>query len=477
MIKFYTEYTAKWEKAAAEAKILETELKAPEYENAILLPLRKRKDTPVNAANGWFEGGVCTPDYSFITGHDRMYPSTDINYACTKSYVPEEVQYRDETVIFGGVLYEHFGHMLVDALSRMWYFAKNPDTPYKFVFLMMAGQEQFHKAWFDIAGFTEDRYEVITQVTQFKKVIVPDEAMFCISRTAHPDWLLYFDKIKENVSKQCEKPEFDKVYLTRTQLPAEKRFEINESFFEDFYRQRGYTVVAPEKLSLAEQINIIMNASSVVTTVGTLSHMMLFAGKNADCTFLMRTPSEVVKPQLIIDVLKDYPCSYVEITKGIFPSPHARGVPLYFPTEYFADYLKEQNIPYEETDLKIELPEVLEEYIMKYSLNYRDTRAFKRIANYTAFDFVNSMNYALYGVKLDKKKYQKPKIVVENEELRKENPAIVVQNEKLKEENQKLKKELAKSKKEVEKIKSSTSWKITKPVRWLAKLIRKLRGK
>lgn len=389
----------------------------------------------------------------------------------------KKTNYKDETVIFGGIIINLFGHTLVDSLARMWYFAKNPETPHKFVFLMMAGQEGFNKDFFELAGLTEDRYEIITEPTQFKKVIVPEQAMFCLSRTAHPDWLLFFDRIKENVKKRCEKPEFDKVYLTRTQLPAEKHFEINECFFESFYRERGYTVVAPEKLSLAEQINIIMNATSVVTTVGTLSHMMVFADKNAECAFIMRTPSELVHPQIIIDLLGGYRCYYLEATKEILPSPHSRGVPLYFSTEYFIDYLREQNIPFEDAEVKTEISQVIEEYIMKYTLNYRAPAAYKRLANMTAFDFINSMNYALYGVKLDKKKYQKSKILVENEELRKENLAVVVRNEKLKEENQALKKKLAKSKNELAKVKDSTSWKITKPIRWLAKLIRKLRGK
>ena len=472
MIKFYTGYEQRWEKALEEASLIETELKAPEYENAILLPLRKRKDSPPGATNDYHEGGVCTANYDFLAGMDRKYPRAEANFACIKSYVPDAVIYRNETVIFGGVILELFGHILVDCLPRMWYFIKNPDTPYKFVFLMMTNHKKLNKAFFDLAGLTEDRYEIITEPTQFQKVIVPDQAMFSLSRTGHPDWLLFFDRIKETVRKQYEKPEFDKVYLTRTQLPAEKHFEVNESFFENFYRQRGYTVVAPEKLSLAEQINIIMNASSIVTTMGTLSHMTVFADKNATCTFLMRTPSEVIRPQLIIDLLKGYKSFYVEAIKEILPSPQSRGVPLYFPTEYFAKCLQDQEMSYEEADLQAEMSCVIEEYIQKYTLNYSNPVSYRRIADLSAFDFINTMSYAFFDVKLDRKKYQKSKVVLENEKLKKEfqNPELAMENEDLKKENQKLKKELAK-------IKKSTSWKVTKPIRWLAKLFRKLRGK
>lgn len=126
MIKFYTEYAAKWEKAAANTRILETELEAPAYENAILLPLRRRKDSPPSAVNGFHEGGVCTKEHTFVAGLDRTNPRSGVNWCCIQSYVPDTVTYRDETVIFGGVILELFGHTLVDSLARMWYFAIAP---------------------------------------------------------------------------------------------------------------------------------------------------------------------------------------------------------------------------------------------------------------------------------------------------------------------------------------------------------------
>lgn len=457
---FYTEYAPKWEKAVQAARVLDTELEAREYDNAILLPLRRRKESPASAYNGWHEGGVCSGEHTFLAGLARKYPVADVNWGCIKGYSPSKTVYRDETVVFGGVLIDHFGHNLVDCLSRMWYFAKNTDTPYKFVFLMMTNHKKYVKDFFQLAGLDEDRYEIITEATQFRRVIIPDQAVFSISSTAHPDWLLFFDKIKENIRKTLPAPNADKLYLTRTQLPEEKVFETNERYFERFFSERGYVCVAPEKLSLAEQINLIMNASSIVTTMGTLSHMMLFANQNANCTILLRTPSEIVYPQIIIDLLKGYTCSYVEVTKEILPSPHSRGVPLYLHTDYFMQYLADQNISFtSEQTVEQLMKDIMGEYIGKYALNYRDPSAFKRIANFTAFDFVNAMNYALYGVKLDKKKYQKSKIVLENEALKKE-------NERLKE-----------IEKELNRLKNSTFWKLTKPLRLIAKKFRKLKKK
>lgn len=453
MNSFYTQYADKWRKAEQNVTVLTQPLQAVEYENAVVLPLRRRADSAPNAVNGWHEGGVCTKDMEFVAGLDRKYPRADENWCCIRGYEPETVTERDETVIYGGVLINHFGHMLVDCLSRMWYFAKNPDTPHKFVFLMMTEQYRFFKDFFALAGLTEDRYEIITKPTRFAKVIVPDQAIFSLSSVAHPDWLLFFDRIKENVGKTLPKPEFDKVYLTRTQLPPEKRFELNEVWYEDFYREQGYTVVAPEQRSLAEQINIICNAREIATTMGTLTHMLLFARKDVKATFLLRSPEAVVMPQLIVDRLRGYPAAYIEATNNLLPSSHARGVPLYFPTAYFEKYLQHEKIPYDKERIQPEMSDALiGEYVRKYVQNYRVPQAYKQIASLSALDYVCALNQSLYGVTLDRKKFQAPRNMTPDQELQFENELL---------------------KAEMRKIKSSVSWKLTAPLRKVKKLFSK----
>ena len=461
---FYTEYAPKWEKAAQEARVLDTELNVNIYEDAIVLPLRKRIEPKCNDFNGWHEGGVCARDYTFLAGLDRKYPRNDANWGCIKGYTPDKTLYRNETVIFGGILIDHFGHNLVDCLSRMWYFAKNPHTPHKFIFLLMTNHKNYVREFFELAGLTEDRYEIVTEPTQFHEVIIPEQAIYSLSSVAHPDWLLFFKMIKDNIQKSLPPSTIDKVYLTRSHLPFDKVFEVNERYFENLYSQQGYVIVAPEKLPLAQQINLIMNASSIATTMGTLSHMMLFASKSAECTIFLRTPYEIVRPQIIIDLLKGYRYAYIEITKEILPSPHSRGVPLFLPTDYFSQYLSARNSTYElRNNVEDNIAKLTYEYLQKYALNYRDPQAFKRIANFTAFDFLYHMNNALFDVKLNKKNYQKPVLLIENENLRKKNI--------------KLEKELEENLIELAKLKSSTSWKITKPLRRLADKFRELKKK
>lgn len=276
MKRVFVKNINKWVTQEEKKRTLNLSLKAPCYHDAILLPLKRRTD--ISTTDGVYEGGVCTKNLDFLAGIQRDYTSTRANYSCCRAYhLPNsKIIYRKEKVVFGGILFRHFGHMIVDALSRMWWFAENPNTPYKFVFLMMEKQKFLFPEFLNLAGLTEDRYEIITEPTQFEEVIVPDEAIYSISG-ASPKWLQYFDLIKENVkNKEPSSLPIEKVYLTRTQL--EYPDGINEEYYEKFYAARGYKIVAPEKLSLSQQINLISSAKEIVTTLGTLSHLAVFAG-------------------------------------------------------------------------------------------------------------------------------------------------------------------------------------------------------
>lgn len=51
-------------------------------------------------------------------------------------FAREEMSVDERSVIFGGVILTHFGHIIVDSCSRLWYYAKNPNENDLYVFLM-----------------------------------------------------------------------------------------------------------------------------------------------------------------------------------------------------------------------------------------------------------------------------------------------------------------------------------------------------
>ena len=444
MKRVFVKNINKWVTQEEKKRTLNLSLKAPCYHDAILLPLRRRKD--IITIDGTYEGGVCTKDFEFLAGIQRDYSHKKANYSCCRSYnlFDSKITYRKEKVVFGGILFQHFGNMIVDALSRMWWFAENPNTPYKFVFLMMEKQKFLFPEFLNLAGLTEDRYEIITEPTQFEEVIIPDEAIYSVFG-ASPKWLQYFDLIKENVkNKEPSSLPIEKVYLTRTQL--EYSDGIDEEYYENFYAARGYKIVAPEKLSLSQQINLISSAKEIVTTLGTLSHLAVFAGEGVKLTILLRESETIILQQFIINELKKLDYYFVESTRNILPTTHSYGFFLYYPTNYWYEYLKynsEKYMPQEKLSETIP-PELVYRYLICWGKHYSDPKMFKRISKKEISDVVKAINYYLMDEEVNLPRCALPD----------------------------AQKRISMLEGEIKKLKASKSWKLTKPLRTVSQKLR-----
>ena len=449
--RIFTSYNAKWGKQIQKERVLSGTLSVQTVERGILLPLRKRKD--VDTTDGCHEGGVCTEKYEYVAGIKRDRTNDRVNYSCCRSYKPEkEPVWRDETVVFGGILYAHFGHMLIDGLSRMWWFAENPDTSYKIVFLMMSNQELRFPQFFELAGLRPEQYEIITEPTQFAKIIVPEEAMYALD-AAHPQWLSFFERVKQNVQRQLPPSPHKKIYLTRTQL--EEQDGINEEYYEDFYRELGYTVIAPEKLSLAEQINVVAGAEQIVATIGTLSHLAIFAQEGCELILLLKDPGTIIFPQITINALKKLDWCLIEATKDVLPTTHALGAHLYCNTEYFQEYRKSWNLEVkaEEAGAGVLTPELLMQYCKAWAEHYQDPVYFRRIRKKQMRDLLKNLNSALLNQAVDMSLY--PSVLKNKEKELAEKEAEI----------QTWKEKCRAAEKELKRLKNSRSWKMTRFLR------------
>ncbi len=387
----FTQFYSKWENEINKSEELNAPLCAPVYENAVLLPLRPRTD--VSVQNVCCEGGVCAQDGTFITGLTRALDSRNPDWSCKRGYeIPDQVNFRDETVMYGGVLIAHFGHTLLDSMSRMWWWVKNRDQKIKIVFLRIPGQKKVYDCFLQAAGLSETDWEIIDEPTRFSKLIVPDEAMFAVSMKAHKDWLLFFDLISESAKKKCRPNTYKKIYLTRRQLPESEG--VNEEYYEDFYAQRGYKIIAPETLPFEEQINYISNAEEIVCPMGTLSHFAVFAQHDAKLTILLRVASSTILPQIIINRICSNNWYIVEACVTPLPTSHSHSFSIYAPTKYFRSYLDSRNIPYSMEELwDLQIPDALYvDYFRKYTDAYSQPKRFKLIKKADMFDVLNSLN-------------------------------------------------------------------------------------
>lgn len=450
-----------WIKAITANALIKKRATASTYKNAYVLPLKPLEpdEQTGTALEGAFKGGVCDSDFTFIAGHIRNLRVLECNHTCIKSYIPnDDVETRDEAVVFGGVLFPHFGHTITDCTVRLWYLIQNPNFK-KVVFIRRPHDKSNNYLLFRLMSLltiSPDRIEIIDKPTRFSTVIVPDEAFLPFSGYM-PEFILPFERIRNSV-----KPgPYKKIYLTRSAFVAkdgkgiEARHIINEYFFEQFFSKRGFEVISPEKYPIEDQVSLIVGADEIVTTVGTLSHLILFAKKNAKVTLLNR--SGIINTQIFIDKACGIEPYYVDIANNPLPTDHWRGPYLMMPNRHFKNYLKAMGIDYSSDELNMSqelLSSSMLEYLQEWTNVYSNHPEYANvIGRKDLFDVLESLMETFHpDVKFTKENYLAMSGRTEND-LTSSQRIKSLENE-----NKALKKELSS-------IKKSRSYRVMEPLR------------
>lgn len=381
-----------WQSAFEREYLNDEPARIQEVSSGIVLPPKPRTQNR-------FAGGVATQDFSFVAGFLRLLddPSTPPGYwGINESYTvkDEALEHIDDSVIFGGFLIDHFGHFLLESLSRLWFVLDNPDDVRPIAFISKGNS---WPSWFDefmqLLDIPQHRIIHVVRPTQFANVTVPEETIHSW-RSCKRELRYVYDKLARNAG---EGP-YSKVYLTRSGVKDSfgHNFGVyGESYFEHFYAERGYEVVSPETLSIREQIALVHGASEIVSTMGTLAHFALVAKPSAHCTFLLRSPERVIPPQALIQKLIGIDTTLVDVGQNIL---HAHSTPisgflLIGPTPSWCEYACTRFNSTIDPQISKELPD----YIAAWIRYYRTTNGFARIADWTAFDFIEQMSRGLEG--------------------------------------------------------------------------------
>lgn len=348
---FYLRNGREWARARDAVVVSRGGLEARSYPEGMVLPVRRRREGDVFPPNGVLLGGACDAGGTFVGGH-VCDPGAWNGLNCTYTYTvdPSQVRWSDECVIFGGVIYNHFGHTLVDSTSRFWYL--DPETVAgRRIAFVVAPVERFRSHtpgafWTLLAaqGFSRDDVLIVQEPTRFSEVVVPDES-FSLRSGGDPAGMVAFRRMRDSVSAGDAK----KVFLSRGEFWRQDC--VNEAFLERFYTERGFTVVHPEKLGFEEQVSIMAGAEQIATTLGTMSHLaVLFSQDDAQVTIFPRSTT-VVKQQLVLDVLCEKSPVYVDAIRSVLPTHNNSFAFLFGPTRYMRAYLDDAGMAYDAEEL------------------------------------------------------------------------------------------------------------------------------
>lgn len=366
------------------------------FENAIILPLRKCIDQSRSGLDT-YEGGVCDSSFNFIAGYARTtdthrVPAMEV----LRSYETSVDLKFDEDVIYGGVIFNGFGHFLMDGFVRLWYEEKNKGNNLRFAFLKVGNfdLQEYHTKLLELAGIDEKRVLIVNQPSKFNNVIVPKQAWYPSGAYNRDLFRLPWDKIRSRVTPKKE----SKVYLSRSKFKNQDMF--GEGFFENFFESRGFMVIYPEQLPIKEQIAYISGADELACTDGTLSHHAVFAKDGTKFTFLLRYSRPAGGGfQGCINDAKKLDFVYVDTALTIFPNFHSSYAGFIIgPTQYWNEYLEKEHGIQESTNIYEYLDNTnikLGSYIKLYTEKTSTQRNFSLGYGYR-FNYVNYLKQ-IYG--------------------------------------------------------------------------------
>ena len=242
-------------------------------------------------------------------------------------YEFDNVLKKDEEVVYCGYLVGHWGHFLIETVSRLWYILENKLEVDKYVFIVNSNSSTElkgnYKEFLELLGIT-DKIEIINIPVQYKKVYIPERA-YKYQQSYSVHYKKIFDTaIRKAMENHKESPCYEKVFLSRSRFKKAQIAEAGLDMLDNYFERNGYRIVHPETISLTELIYLLQNARECAAESGTTPHNILFGKDGQDLTIVER--QTIVNPvQTDIDLIRNLNVTYIDGHYTVYPVSQGYG--------------------------------------------------------------------------------------------------------------------------------------------------------
>lgn len=332
-----SEFRHSWSSALSANHTVPRPVSVREIPLGMVLPLR---EAPPGDSAHW-RGGVVSPDGEFIAGHrqtnEPLSPGArDVIEAYPLDSPPLRVH---ETVVFGGGRdARHYGHFLIEMLSRLWWVTQNRSA-LRVAFTTHGLRPDYPALELIVrCGIPQDRIILVEEPMQFDSVIVPDQAMYLRSGLIdHTPMRHVFETIRSSVEHASELP--DKVFFSNSAYNRKAYWGL--SFLDDFHSARGFTVVHPETLSVSDQIALLSHASEFSAPEGTLAHQVALCPDGVQFSMITRAHAPGPVVQWGLNEMRSAKSRIVDCSIDLMPTSHFLGTHLFAQTTHFCEFALE----------------------------------------------------------------------------------------------------------------------------------------
>lgn len=259
------------------------------------------------------DGSLIEP--TFATQDSHLSLSSEYFYEKNGEILSREFEtIHEETVeglcYFLGNLLPHWGHFLLDGISRLWFLLHLPTDLRRELKFICYDNHMPTWGWQILSAFgiNEENLIFMKKGMLIKNLIMPLES-YRTHVSASSEFQCVFDTIRDFYCNQLDVQPTRKVYLSRRNQLARKL--SNEIDIESLLASEGYEIIIPESLSVAEQVQLAASSKTLIGTTG--SGLYLAAFQKRDTTTIILHPKDF----LLFD---DFILSAIGHRKSIFIS-------------------------------------------------------------------------------------------------------------------------------------------------------------
>jgi hypothetical protein len=317
------------------------QLNVENIKNGIIFPL-ELSETNIHEQNQY--GGVCNENLQFVelSLTKRVSPPNfdsgfvDWYKGANPKYNKSEFKYVDETVVFIGALPKHFGHFILEGLSRLWFLLESNNLEiYRCVFISDDETDNFSE-FLRLFGLPKERIFRIAKPTIFNEIIVPEQSI-----RLHD---FYTKKYKDTIDKilMNVQPEVNaKVFFSKKERANDR--SIGEGPIEKVFASNGYEVYYPENMSVGKMLSVMKGCTLFVASSGTNIHNSIFLQDGSTAVCLNR--SEHFHPvQTMIARMRKLNQIYIDSFLFGRGTNWSSGPFFLFPTQYLLSFFNVNNI-------------------------------------------------------------------------------------------------------------------------------------
>lgn len=237
-----------------------------------------------NTSEELHSGAIYRSDGKLLSS--SMHRRRDINFTADAadsidaSRVAEYSIFLSGTSIYLGWIFNHYGHFLLESLSRYWSLdTLNMQDNWNFLFhsndIRTSTQDEFFEL-LSLIGIPLEKVILLNSTYLVESLIVPNQQAV-LNRGISQEILSMYQNIAQIVSCEIKGNTPKKIYVSRRKLPVGSRKIATEATIEREHIAEGYAIIHPQTMPLKSQIATFAGAKEISGPEGTALHNILFA--------------------------------------------------------------------------------------------------------------------------------------------------------------------------------------------------------